>query len=122
MGNELREKFGPDILARLVMKKVKDKAVIDSIRNPKEVEYLRKKKGFIFLAVDAPVELRYKRVKERGRGESASTLQEFIEKEKEEMTEYEKGQQLQNCMNMADFVIINDGSLEDLYQKLEEIL
>ncbi len=122
MGNELREKFGPDMLARLAMKKVKDKAVIDSIRNPKEVEYLRKQKNFIFLAVDAPAELRYERVKERGRGESASTLQEFIEKEKEEMTECEKGQQLQKCMNMADFVIINDGSLEDLYQKLEEIL
>jgi dephospho-CoA kinase len=121
-GNKLREKFGSDTLARLIMKKVKDKAVIDSIRNPKEVEYLRKKKGFIFLAIDAPVELRYKRVKKRGRGESVSTLQEFIEKEKEEMTEREKGQQLQKCMNMADFLIINDGSLKDLYRKLEEIL
>jgi dephospho-CoA kinase len=121
MGNELRDKFGPDILARLVMKKVKDKAVIDSIRNPKEVEYLRKQKSFIFLAVDAPVELRYKRAKKRGREESASTLQQFIEKEKEEMTEREKGQQLQKCMDMADLVIVNDGSLEDLYRKLEGI-
>ena len=122
MGNELRDKFGPDILARLVMKKVKDKAVIDSIRNPNEVEYLRKQKSFILLAVDAPVELRYKRAKKRGREESASTLQQFIEKEKEEMTEREKGQQLQKCMDMADLVIINDGSLEDLYRKLEAIL
>jgi len=122
IGNKLREKSGADILARLVMKKVKGKAVIDSIRNPKEVEYLRKQGGFIFLAVDAPVELRYERVKKRGREESASTLREFIQKEKEEMTECEKGQQLQRCMDMADLVIINDGSLEDLYQKLEEIL
>ena len=122
MGNELRDKFGPDILARLVMKKVKDKAVIDSIRNPNEVEYLRKQKSFILLAVDAPVELRYKRAKKRGRKESASNLQQFIEKEKEEMTEREKGQQLQKCMDMADLVIINDGSLEDLYRKLEAIL
>jgi dephospho-CoA kinase len=121
-GNELREKFGPDRLARLIMKKVKDKAVIDSIRNPKEVEYLRKQKNFIFLAIDAPVELRYERVKKRGRGESASTFQEFVEKEKEEITGREKGQQLRKCMNMADFLIINDGSLEDLYHKLEEIL
>jgi len=40
MGNKLREKFGADILARLVVKKIRGKAVIDSIRNPKEVEYL----------------------------------------------------------------------------------
>lgn len=122
MGNELREKGGHDILARLVMEKVKDKSVIDSIRNPKEVEYLRTQKGFILLAVDAPVELRYERAKKRGRAESASNLAEFIKKEAEEMTDLEKGQQLHNCMKMADFLVINDGSLKDLYRRLEELL
>lgn len=62
-GNELRDTHGPDILAQLARKKVKGKAVIDSIRNPFEVEYLRKDKEFILLAIDAPVELRYERVK-----------------------------------------------------------
>jgi dephospho-CoA kinase len=121
-GNELRERSGPDILARLVMKEVKGKAVIDSIRNPSEVEYLRKQKGFILLAIDAPVELRYERVKKRGRQESASTLDEFIKKEKEEMTESLRGQQLHSCMAMADLIIVNDGSLDDFHHKLEEWL
>ncbi len=122
MGNELREKGGHDTLARLVMKKVKDKSVVDSIRNPGEVEYLRNQKDFILLAVDAPVDLRYERAKQRGRAESASTLEEFIKKEAEEMTDLEKGQQLHNCMKMADFLVINDGSLKDLYRRLEELL
>lgn len=121
-GNELRERFGPDILARLVMKEVKGKAVIDSIRNPSEVEYLRKQKGFILLAIDAPIELRYERVNKRGRQESASTLVEFIKKEKEEMSESLRGQQLHSCMKMADLAIINDGSLDDFHRKLEEWL
>ena len=121
-GNELRKKYGPDILARLAMEKVEDKTVIDSIRNPSEVEYLRKEKEFILLAIDAPVELRYERVKRRGRQESASTLEEFIKKEKEEMTDSEKGQQLHHCMKMADFNIMNDGTLEGLHLKLEEIV
>ncbi len=121
-GNELRERFGPDILAKLVMKEVKGKAVIDSIRNPSEVEYLRKQKGFILLAIDAPVELRYERVKKRGRQESASTLDEFIKKEKEEMTESLRGQQLHSCMKLADLIIVNDGSLDDFHHKLEEWL
>ena len=122
MGTELREKFSPDILAKRVMKKVKDRAIIDSIRNPHEVDYLRKQKDFIQLAIDAHVELRYKRVRKRGRNESAATLEEFIKKEEEEMTDYEKGQQLLNCMKLADYTIINDGSLEDLHKKLEELL
>ena len=122
MGTELREKFGPDILAKRIMKKVKHRAVIDSIRNPSEVKYPRKHEDFILLAIDAPVELRYERAIKRGRIESASTLEEFIEKEEEEMTDYEKGQQLLNCMKMADHTLINDGSLEDLHKKLEELL
>jgi dephospho-CoA kinase len=122
MGNQLREKFGADILARLVMKKIKGKAVIDSIRNPHEVEYLRKQKDFILLSVDAPVELRYERVRQRGRIESATNLREFIRKEEEEMTSRKNGQQLRNCMSLADIALINDGTLEDLFQKLEALL
>jgi len=122
MGNKLREKFGADILARLVVKKIRGKAVIDSIRNPKEVEYLRQQKNFIMVAVDAPAALRFERVKKRGRQESVSTLQEFIQKEAEEMTNNQKGQQLQNCMKMADIKIENEGSLENLYQKLEKLV
>ena len=122
MGNQLREKYGPDILAKRIMKKVTGKAIIDSIRNPKEIVYLKKQKDFILLAVDAPPELRYERVKKRGREESASTLQEFIKKEVEEMTKNKKAQQLQGCIKMADVLINNDGSLEDLNKKLERLL
>jgi dephospho-CoA kinase len=121
MGNELREKNGYDILARRVMKKVKGRSVIDSIRHPQEVEYLRKQKDFILLAVDAPADLRYERSIKRGREESASTLEEFIKKEAEEMTDRAQGQQLHTCLKMADFLVINDGSLEDLHRKLEEL-
>jgi len=122
MGNQLREKFGADILARQVMEKIKGKAIVDSIRNPQEVEYLRKQKDFILLSVDAPVELRYERVKQRGRIESVSNLREFIHKEEEEMTNRKKGQQLRNCMSLADITLINDGTLEDLFKKLEAML
>ena len=121
-GNKLRERFGADVLARRVMKRIRGKAVVDSIRNPKEVEYLREKGEFILLAIDAPLELRYKRVMKRGRAESATTIQKFAEKEREEVTDSEKGQQLGNCMKMADFRIDNDGSLKELHQKLEKLL
>jgi dephospho-CoA kinase len=121
-GNQLREKHSADILARRVMDQVAGKAVIDSIRNPREVEYLRKQEGFILLAIDASVEIRYQRVKQRGRNESASTLQEFITKEEEEMTQRDKGQQLNACMRLADYRVTNEGSLVDFHKKLEKFL
>lgn len=121
-GNALREKHGANILAKRVMDRVTGHSVIDSIRNPEEIEYFRIKESFILLAIDAPVEIRYTRVQQRGRNESASSLEEFVAKEKEEMTQKEKGQQLQECMRMADYRVTNEGSLEDFYKKLEKFL
>ena len=121
-GNELRSLGGPDFLARQVMKRVEGKAVIDSIRNPEEVRFLKGKKDFILLAIDADVALRYERVKKRGRDESAASLEEFVKKEDEEKTASPTQQQLHTCLKMADFFVLNDGSLEDLYKKLEKFL
>lgn len=122
MGNFMREHFSPDILARMVEEKITGKAVIDSIRNPQEVAYFRSKGEFILLAIDAPAELRFERVKKRGRKESADNFEEFLAKEAEEMGTDESRQQLLACMDMADHMIINDGTLEDLRKKLEEVL
>jgi dephospho-CoA kinase len=122
MGNFMREHFSPDILARMVAEKIAGKAVIDSIRNPKEVEYFRSIEDFTLLAIDAPAELRFERVKDRGRNESADSLEEFLAKEAEEMGTDESRQQILACMDMADHTIINDGTLDELRKKLEKVL
>lgn len=120
-GNELRERFGPDVLARRTMDKVRGPAVIDSIRNTREVAYLRRREGFVLLALDAPVEVRFQRAAARGRDESASSLEEFRRKEAEERAGGETSQQLEACMAEADRLIVNDGTIEDLHRKLEEV-
>jgi dephospho-CoA kinase len=121
-GNELRERFGSDILARRVMAKLTAPAVIDSIRNIREVEYLRTQEGFVLLAFDAPAEVRFDRVAARGRDESAATLEEFRKKEEEERGGGEAAQQLEACMAAADHLILNIGTIEDLHRKLERFL
>jgi len=68
------------------------------------------------------VEIRYERAQERGRNESASSLQAFIQKESEEMTVQATAQQLNTCMQMANYTVINDGTLVDLHTKLEAFL
>lgn len=122
MGNTMRQKAGPDILARLTVKKIRGNTVIDSIRNPREVAFFKTLEHFTLLAIDAPGETRFDRVKKRGRDESASCLEEFLAKEKEEMGTEKSRQQLHACMDMADHTIINDGTLEELQKKLEKFL
>lgn len=122
MGNRMRESSSPDILARMAVKKIEGKAIIDSIRNPKEIEFLRKQEGFVLFSLDAPAELRFNRVQKRGREESAGNLREFLAEEAQEMSREENGQQLQTCMEMADYTIWNDGTIEDLHRKLEAFL
>lgn len=120
-GNELREKFGADILARRAAKKIKGPTVIDSIRNSREIEYLRSLGDFILIAIDAPVEIRFERIKRRGRNESVVTLEEFRKKEELEKNTEENSQQLETCLKLADLTIINDGPLEELWAKLEKL-
>ncbi len=124
IGNELREKYGPGILAKLALDKVEkiDNVAIDSIRNLYEIEELRKNKDFILIGIEAPVELRYKRIVERKRiGENIS-LEQFIEIEEKENSNDEKKQQLNKCLELADKIIENIGGIEELYQKIDIIL
>ena len=121
VGNELRGEFGPDVLARRTLARVAGPTIIDSIRNVREIECLRAAGDFILLAVDAPIEIRFARVAARGRDESAATLEEFRRKEDLERAGGEAAQQLEACLAAADYVIINDGTLEDLRRKLENL-
>jgi len=122
-GNELRGRFGPDVLARRTMAKVggRERAVIDSIRNLREIAFLRREKSFVLLAIDAPIEVRFARAAARGRDESARDLETFRKKEEEERAGGAAAQQLEACLAAADRVIVNDGTLPEFHRKLEEV-
>src|ERR1041384_6144267 len=64
-GNDLRERFGSEILARLIMKQIDPNRnyVIDSIRNPAEIRALQETGNFILLSIEAPAEVRFKRLR-----------------------------------------------------------
>lgn len=121
-GNALRREYGPDILARRILARVAGPTVIDSIRNPSEVGFLRCQDRFFLLALEAPAAVRFERVGKRGRDESASTLLAFAAKENEEKSSDPAAQQLHTCIALADALIVNDGTLEVLHRRLEEIL
>jgi len=123
VGNELREKFGSSVLADRIKSKINSKkVVIDSIRNPAEVESLRQLSNFFLLAIDAPVEMRFERAKKRGRLENVSALEEFIEMENREKSQVYTQQNISACMDLADFKIMNSGNQEELLKRIDQIL
>lgn len=126
MGNELREKYGPEILAKIIIERRiaedEENTLVVSIRNPAEVEELRKQNDFVMIAIDAPIELRYKRITSRQEQRDHVSFDKFKQQEENEMAGDENMQQLNKVMEMADYKIINDGTLEQLHYKLEDLL
>ncbi len=125
VGNELRSRFGTGVLAERVLARLgRDRNyVVDSIRNPAEVEVLRRRKDFLLMAIDAAQAVRFERSKLRGREYAAQTLEQFIQEEEREMqSEDPASQQLVATRRMADRTIINDASIADLHRELGEML
>jgi dCMP deaminase len=124
LGNELRRKNGPSFLALKAKEGIKETEnyIIDSIRNPAEVEEFRKMDNFILIGIDAPVKIRFKRSIGRGREGDAKTLKEFIQKEEEENRNGSENQQLKKCLQIADVVVVNDSTLEELHRKIDEAI
>jgi len=125
VGNRLRNDFGPAILAERILEGLENDQnyVIDSIRNPSEVEALRKHGNFTFLGLEADPEIRFRRSRERGREKAAQTLERFLEEESHELDSDDPvRQQLNATLLLSDLVVSNNGTLEDLHRRLDEIL
>ncbi len=125
IGNELRETEGPGTLAKRTIEKIRNapQAVVDSIRNPSEIEELRKNlKDFRLIGVTAGQKVRFERAMKRARAGDGLTFEEFAKKEEKENSTDPKAQQLSACFQMADFTVDNSGSLEDLKRQIDGIL
>ncbi|MBN2459457.1 AAA family ATPase [Candidatus Woesearchaeota archaeon] len=124
-GNELRAKFGNSVLADRVMEKLEEgkNYVIDSIRHPAEIESLKKRKDFSMIFIDASIETRFERVIERQRESDPMTLKDFKKEEELELKGKDSAnQQLLECKELADFVIENETSIDELYRKIDSLL
>jgi dCMP deaminase len=125
VGNELREQSGPGVLAERILRNLANgqNYVIDSIRNPQEVEALRQRSDFTLLAVEADQAMRFERSRARAREGAAQTLQQFVEEEARELSsENPANQQLNATRQKADLVVNNDGTLEELHRELDKLL
>jgi len=127
LGNKLRKEHGSHVLARMILERMQqnedDLAVIVSIRNESEVKFLKNHPEFKLIAIDAPINERFERAKERATEQDQITFEKFKLQEQREMQgEDEHTQQLSNVINMADEFITNDGSEEEFYMKIAKLI
>ena len=126
VANELREAHSPSYIVDCIFDKALNNGkncVIESIRTPGEVDALRKKSNFTLLAVDADIKTRYERIKLRGSETDHVSYYKFVEDEQREFeTKDPNKQNLKECIKLADYVINNDGTVDELYNKLSDVI
>lgn len=126
VGNSMRREEGAGVLASRALTKITsaghDKWVVDGIRNPAEIDELRKGKYVHIVGVNANKELLVERILSRSRESDAKERAEILRKIEREwgVGEPEDGQQVGKCMEKVDWVIDNEGTLEELGQEFTD--
>lgn len=127
IGQSLRAKYGPGVLALRAMEKVKsaggDKWVIDGIRNPTEIDELRKESDVVILANTVPEDIIIERIKSRKRSDDTFDELSIRRKLRREQGEGEPpdGQHVKKCVEMADYVFENIMPFEDVEKEFTKL-
>ena len=127
VANAMRAERGPAALIEMLLEKAvagESDAVIESVRTVGEVTALRRSGNpFVLLAVDADQRCRYERAVGRGSSTDHVSFETFAEQERKEMSSTEPHEQnLERCMQLADYRLTNDGSKEELHSAIEKFL
>jgi dephospho-CoA kinase len=123
VANDMREKYGKDIWARKILKKIEkgkekeEKIVIDGVRNIEEIKAFKEKMDVIIVTIHASPSTRYERLIERKRMDDPTVMKKFIQRDERDL-----GWGIGEVIAMADLMIINEGSIDEFREKVEEIL
>lgn len=128
VATELRKNYGGSILVDRALDTYKlsdnkNGAVITGIRTLGEAKAIKNAGGKIIFT-DAPVKIRYERMVNRARDNEVNiTINEFIEREVQEASTGATDADFNrnSIANIADIKIINDKSIEDLTNIINEL-
>ena len=125
--NELRREHGSGALAKVALERFfklpKDSAaglVVSGLRSVGEAEALQAE-GAHIIFVDAPIEVRYERMKNRARdNETLVSLDEFKQREADENGGVDPAFSIIDIKALADTVLLNEKTSEDLLASVEQ--
>ena len=98
--------------------------IIDGIRNPAEIEFLKKNSNFILIGVKASRELRFKRVLLRGKKWDPKTYEDFLKVDRRDIGigQNKSGQQVGKCLAYCDYMLTNNKDVKDFQGKVEKLM
>lgn len=124
VANDLRNMYGAEYIVMELYRKAEKEGcncVIESIRTVGEVEALKKKKNFLIWGIDAPLDIRYERITKRNNSSDMVNFEKFKkQEEKETSSKLKTEQNITECMKMADVILKNTGSIEDLKRIIDK--
>lgn len=124
--NELRAQHSPSFIAEeLYTEALKSgtNCIIESIRTVGEVQALKSKGNFTLFSVDADRKIRYERIVLRGSETDRISFDIFAANEERELTATDPNKQnLTACMQLADVHFTNNGTFDDLYRQLNQVI
>ncbi len=119
----LRNHYGQDILAYALAQDIKNDdsqvIVVDGIRREADLKYLIEMEGFVLVYVEADLEKRYERL--IGRNEKQDDKMKTFEEFKSDH-ELETETTIRELKGMADVVIDNNGSVEELQKQIDNLI
>lgn len=124
LGNELRKEHGPAYVIEQLYRQAENAgrpAVIDSVRAVGEAGFLHQNSAKL-IAVDADRKIRYNRAVSRATISDKVSFEVFCEQEDREMASTEPwDMNIAAVMQMADFTVTNDGTLEELHAQIDAL-
>ena len=125
VANLLRREKSPSYLIEQVYEEAKkqDKnIIIESLRTPAEVAYLKSIPHSFLIAIDAPQNIRYERIKNRNGNFDKISFEQFADEDTRESASKDPSEgNIEACIKLADFVVQNDGTVDELNGRLEQI-
>ena len=125
VSNDLRARYGADYLTQQLLGRALisgDDVVIESIRTVGEATYL-KEHGAQLWAVDADIYTRYARITERASETDRVSFEKFQFDEQREFSNTDPTKQnIAGVIKLADTVFHNEGTTEELYAQIDQIL
>jgi len=121
IAKELREEGGSAIIAEkcvdLIKNRKEEVIFVDGVRSISEINIFRKFWKFPIIAIVVDEEKRIKWLFERTRSDDPKSISELQERDKREI---EFG--LDKVLKNADYIILNNSTIEDLKKKTREVV
>ena len=120
-GKKYKKKYGKEYFSNLAVEKARsfEKSILKEMRTKEDVELPKNVfgKSMTVINIEAGKKIRFERLRKRARLGDPKTMEEF---ENQEEREQELG--YTKAIDFADITIKNNGTFDDLYKKIDEVM